>query len=322
MKKAAIPILLNPSAGAGRAGRLRRRLEEELHRQGVSFELFVTESEGHLRALTRELGVPLGLIAGAGGDSTFLIMADEIIRAGVPTALAMIGLGSSNDIPAAFGLNTVAIACRTLLDGRPRRIDAGRIAEGETLRGYFIGQANIGLGAVVNRYVTALAERRPRLAARQTLAGFLGIRNALHKRKVPVHLSIKSEAGLIEGSFTAAIFANTRFWATGKTIAPEATPDDGRLDACLIGPCSMKRLARIYAAAKTGRHVLEPEVRTARAKEFTVRIEVPLDIQSDGEIIDFRGARGALRIVTIGAVPSALTIMVPAADDGQKAGRS
>jgi len=312
MNPAPIPIFLNPAAGAGRAARLQEKLEDELRRFGVPYALHVTESEIHLRQLTRQSAVDHRFIAGAGGDSTFMIMAEEILRAGAGTALGLIGLGSSNDVPAAFGLDSIETACRALRDRRRRRIDLGMILRDGIYSTYFLGQANLGLGAAVNRYVTALAARRPRLAAHQALAGFFGIREAYKHGRVPIRLRIDSgPSGVIEDFFTVAVFANTPLWATGKRIAPEARPDDGLLDACLIGPCSMRRLARLYALAATGRHVGEPEVRLLRSPEFAVGSESAFDVQADGEIVPGPGGPGKNALI-IRALPFALEILVPA----------
>jgi diacylglycerol kinase (ATP) len=313
-----ITILLNPAAGAGLTRRMQARLEEELKRLDVAYSLIVTQSEGHLRELTRKLaaaGPADRVLAAAGGDSTFQIIASEILGrktgpAGPPPILGLIGLGSSNDIPAAFGLTDLETACRVLRDGRIRRIDAGVVLKDGETPGYFLGQANVGLGAAVNRFVFDLAGRRPALARRQTLAGVAGIRRAYRLKDVPVRLSIEWEGGRLEGPFTLAVFANTRVWATGRIIAPESEPDDGRLDACLIGPCSMRRLARLYALTKTGAHAGQPEVRMLKAREFTLRTNDRLDVQTDGEIIEGT-PDGAPQTITVRALAGALRVLAP-----------
>ncbi len=313
-----LTILLNPSAGGGLARRTQPRLEEELRRQNVSYSIIVTQSEEHLRELVRKLseaGPADRILAGAGGDSTFQIMASEILAGrtgsgGPSPILGLIGLGSSNDIPAAFGLTGLEEACRTLREGRVRCVDAGQVLRDSRPEGFFLGQANVGLGAAVNRFVGDLAGKRPALARRQTLAGAAGIRRAFRTKDVPLRLSLEWAEGSLEGSFLVAVFANTRVWATGRIIAPEAAPDDGKLDACLIGPCSMRRLARLYALTRTGAHVGQPEVRTARAAEFTLRTDTRTEVQTDGEIIEGIPS-GAPRTIAFRALPRALRILAP-----------
>lgn len=308
-----LPILLNPSAGAGRARRTKEKLEAELGRRGVSYLLTVTESEADLRERTRLLAEKEKAIAGAGGDSTFLIMAEEILKSGRRPALGLVGMGSSNDLAASFGLESLETACRALGEGRPKPVDVGVVEQDRERLGYFLGQANLGLGVAVNRYVAGLAERHPRLAARQFLAGFLGVREAYRKGRIPVKLRVQAgEAGGDEGLFVAAVFANTPHWATGLRIAPEARPDDGALDLCLVAACPFRRLVRVYAAARKGRHLDRPEVRLLRSKRFEVEFDEPALVQTDGEIIDAGRSEGP-RTDAFGVLPSALDILLPPA---------
>jgi diacylglycerol kinase (ATP) len=300
-----LAILLNPMAGGGRAGRSREKLESLLRENALSFDLYITESEERLKALSREMAAEGRTIVGAGGDSTFHLIVNEIMKARGRAPFGMLGLGSSNDITREFGLEPLERAVAALKLGRTKTVDLGCLKQGDNVLRYFFGQANMGLGVEVNRYVDDLARRRSWLARRQTLAGTLGIMRAYRKRRVPLELTIQSEEGTIKGFYIVAIYSNTRYWATGKLIAPQARPDDGRLDACLIEKCSFLRLARINSLAKTGRHGRAPEVRLFQSAEFTVSSAAPFNIQADGEILPFHSASavriqvepGALRLI-------------------------
>lgn len=306
MPRKAPLILFNPSAGMGRALRQKERLEGLLRHAELSPEFVVTESGDHLRTLARREARRGGTVVGAGGDSTFHIIVNEIMSAGGESAFGMIGLGSSNDIARAFGLEPLERAVAAIKAGRTQRVDLGCLKQGARVLCFFLGQANIGLGATVNRYIGRLALRRPWLARRQTLAGLMGIIEAYRKHRIPLVLKVRAGKKEIEGAFLAAVFSNTRYWATGKTIAPRARPDDGRLDACLIGTCSFLRLARINALAVNGLHGRAPEVRLLQAREFDVAAAEPFDIQADGEVfgvtrpggVQFRVKPRALRMIS------------------------
>jgi len=306
-----ISILYNPSAGMGRALRRKLELERLLRHFEVRYDLIMTRSEEHLRELTRDHARTYRTVAGAGGDSTFHIMINEIMKAGTDVNFGLIGVGSSNDIPVEFGVDSFEKACRALKTGRTRRIDLGCVREGQAPLAYFMGQANIGLGAFVNMRVAELAVRRPWLARRQTLAGIMAIRKAFRSKKIPMPLRVNSEAGRTDGDFVAAIFSNIRFWATGKIINPEAVPDDGILNACLIEPCSFLRLARLSSLAGKGRHLEAKEVRTLRAAGFEIASEKPFEIQSDGEIMKASDGRSAFKHITLSVVPRALNLVCP-----------
>ena len=305
----ALSVLFNPSAGQGRARGLRDRVESRLRENGVPFDLFVTGSEEELKSLAREHGRKYRTVAGAGGDSTFHIVANELLASGATARLGMIGVGSSNDILREFGLDSLDRACAALRAGRSRRIDVGRIVRGnETLR-YFLGQANVGLGAMVNTYIAGLFRRRPRLARRQTFAGILGTLEAYRSGRLPLELEVEGGGGAARGRFVLAVFGNTRFWATGKEIVPDAKPDDGFLDVCLIDACPFVRLVRIAFLAARGTHGRAKEVSFLKSRGFDVSGSVPFEIQTDGEILG-----GAIRPelfdkIRFDVLPAALDIV-------------
>ena len=280
-----IAVLINPSAGRGRAVREIGGLTGFLRKYGIDHDSVVTGSEEELRAVTREFSKKYGIMAGAGGDSTFHIMANEILNVGGESSLGMIPLGSSNDIAKEFGVETVEKACRALKKGESRGIDVGCIVEGDKILRYFLGQANIGLGALVNQYVERLVARSPHLGSRQTPAGILGIRNSFRSGKLPLLLKVSSDKDGLEGEFLLAVFSNIRYWATGRMICPEAVVDDGRLDACLIGKSSFLRLVRLAGMVKEGRHRGAKEVHALQSPCFEVSSETPFEIQTDGEIL-------------------------------------
>lgn len=304
-----IGILFNPSADKGKALKKKGRLERLLGKWQVPFDLIVTASEEDLKARTRECAGRYRSLAGAGGDSTFQIMVDEIFRSGAEVNFGLIALGSSNDVAREFDLLPLERACRALKSGMTRPIDLGSVENSGKILKYFIGQANIGLGARVNMYVQKIAEKRPRLARFQSLAGTAGIIRSYRQKEIPVHLTIQADGQTREGLYVVANFSNIRFWATGRMLSPSARPDDGRLDGCLIGECSFPRLARLASLARRGRHTGAPEVEFLRAPAFEISSEKEFEVQVDGEIVGGVGTPLLFRDIIIRTVPNAIRLI-------------
>jgi len=303
-------VLFNPSSNQGRAAKKKTDLEDALRRAGLKFTFVVTQSLGHLRRVARDAGRSYSLIVGAGGDSTYSLIAAEILAGRVGATLGMIPMGSSNDVPREFGLDKMEKAILALKEGRTRRIDVGVVRTGGTPIGCFLGQANVGLGAVVNRRVARMAERRWKTARLQWAAGFVAIRAAYWSGEVPLRLEIESGGKTTAGRFLAAVFSNIRYWATGRLFAPEARTDDGVLDLCLIKPCPFIRLAEIYRLAGKGRHGRFRQVEFQKSANFRLRSEFPLEIQADGEILGTPDGRAKFTELEIGIAPKALNIIV------------
>jgi diacylglycerol kinase (ATP) len=304
-----IIILFNPSAGKGTAQKKKSRLERLLRGSDIRYDLIVTQDEEHLRRLTRECAGRSRVLAGAGGDSTFQIMAEELTRAGATVDMGLIPLGSSNDISREFDIWSLEDACRALKRGKKRTIDLGAVYHQDQPLKYFIGQVNIGLGVQVNRYVERLSEKRPWLASFQVLAGSMGILRAFRTGEVPLSLSVRTEDREWDGRFVVASFNNIRFWASGRILIPSAQPDDRSLDGCLISACSFLRLTRLALLAKKGRHVGAPEVMFLAGPTFRVSSESAFDVQVDGEIIGGYRTPQLFRDIQVRTVPQALRII-------------
>ncbi len=304
-----IGILFNPSAGKGKAQQSKERLEKLLLQHEIDYDLFVTQSEDDLRRLARGKTDRYRIIAGAGGDSTFNIIINETKKKGAEIILGMIGLGSSNDITKEFEIDSLEKACAALKRRKIKSIDLGCLVQENKILAYFLGQANLGLGVLVNKYVEDLGQRKPKMGKIQTLAGALGIIDSYSSKKIPIPLTVESEKGRVEGRFVVALFNNMRYWATGKRVTPRALVDDGRLDCCLIKDCSLARFSRLVFLSTRGKHTKAKEVDTLQSACFEVSSEKAFEIQADGEIIGGAKTPSQFNKILFKIIPQALDII-------------
>ncbi len=304
-----IVILLNPAAGKGKAFRAKSRLERSLRQLGIPFDLYVTQNEKHLRTLTFELAGEYQTLVGAGGDSTFQIMVNEMMKHEKRPSFGLIGLGSSNDVTREFGVDSVEKACLALKRGRLRTIDVGYVWIANQAPVYFLGQVNIGLGVAVNQLLESFSAGGSWFAKRQNLSGFLAVLEAYRKKYVPLHLEVESATESIKADFVAAIFSNIRYWATGRLINPGARVDDGNLDACLIQSCPLHRLARLSRLARKGHHGRSGEVSFLHSPVFKIRATQAFAIQADGEILGGWISPALLTSIQVRILPHALNLI-------------
>jgi diacylglycerol kinase family enzyme len=304
-----IAILFNPSAGKGIALKKKNQLEGLLKKYEIPHDFFITQSEEDLIKLTGEISKEYKYLVGAGGDSTFNIMINEIFRRSADVTFGMIGLGSSNDIVKEFGIDSLNRACLALKRKRTNRIDLGSIEEDNFLLRLFLGQANVGLGVFVSKHADGLASRGSQWAKRQVVAGLSGIYETFRSRKVPLSLKIESEDREIQGRFTLAAFNNIRYWATGRLLCPGAQTDDGKLDGCFIGESSFPRFLRIALNAKNGRHIKAREVEILQSSVFEVSSDLAFEIQTDGEIVRRADSLTKFKSIQFKLLPKALSVI-------------
>ena len=141
-------------------------------------------------------------------------------------------MGSGNALARALGLPIdPAKALGEILDGDVRAIDVGTVAGR-----HFFSTAGVGLDAAVCHLYASRPDRRrgflPYLAL--TLRAYLSY--------VPVETVITLADGVeIRTHPTIATVANTSQFGNGAIIAPEALPDDGVLDLCVIDDTGVLR---------------------------------------------------------------------------------
>jgi len=309
MEKKVIPFILNPAAGGGRGLARLNFLHKQINNLNLSPEIIISRSEAHLAQLTRELAAENEVIVGLGGDSTFHLMANEILQSGEKTALAFIGLGSSNDIPREFGLLNLKNALLAIKKGEKRAVDVAAILVNDQIVRYVLGQVNVGLGATVNQYVASLIFRRPWLRRHQNLSGLLALSQAYKNKETSLPLSVETAKETYTGDFAIALFTNIRYWATGRKIAPKARPDDGLFDLCLIRSCSLRSLLVLALLAQKGRHARHRNVLLSQSNHFKVRSERKFYLQADGEMVKVDDRPLIINQFDLKVIPGALEII-------------
>ncbi len=285
-----IAILFNPGARRGKSSQKITRLEKELHKHGVPFEFLVSLDESDLRRMVPSASRRFSRLAAAGGDSTYTMVAHELLRLGLHRPLGMIPLGSCNDICRELDIATLRRSCQAIRENRQRPMDAVAVSsEGEFLQ-YYLGQTSLGLGVLVNQHVEAQKQRQSPLCHWQTAAGALATWQTLHSDDLPLQLTIRDEKGSLRGAFSLAVFSNTRYYASGRLALPAARCDDGRLDGLFLRHGSFHSLFTINLQAARGRHTHRREVSLRQSRFFEVHAERPFAVQIDGELLRTAGS--------------------------------
>lgn len=266
-------VILNPAADRGRAGRREAEIRAALVGAGLSFDLRRTESPGHASQLARqaaEAGIPL--VVAAGGDGTV----NEVVQAlvGSETALGVLPIGSGNDFARACGIpQDLTEAARRLSGAATRALDVGRVGNR-----YFINSLGMGIDGQI-----AWDYRRMRFLKGEV--GYLIATVLEVVRFRSVRMELAADGWRFSARLLATSVMNGPYAGGGFYLAPQARPDDGRLDVVAIG--NYPRLVRFYVLPKTrdGSYLNLRRVRLQHAKRLTIKAERPLPVHMDGELL-------------------------------------
>ncbi len=83
-------------------------------------------------------------------------------------------------------------------------------------------------------------------------------------------------------------FMNTKYEGGGFQMCPDALPDDGFLDVCLVEKVPKLKFLRVLPSAFSGRHTSIEEVHIYRCREAHIKTPRPLAVHADGESFHFR----------------------------------
>ena len=214
-----------------------------------------------------------------GGDGTLNAAADALVAAGLP--LGILPLGTANDLARTLGLPLdLAAACAVIGQGHLRRIDLGRV-NGKL----FFNVASIGLGVNVAHRLTGEIKRRWGV-----LGYAIGVRDAWRAtRAFRARVTCGGRTTSLRSIHLAV--ANGRHYGGGMTATPDASIDDGQLDLWSLRPMSPLRLLTLLPALRRGEHGKAPEVDVMHGEAIEVETDVPMSINTDGEVTTRTPAR-------------------------------
>lgn len=283
-------IVVNPTAGRGRALRVWRRLEGLIKGRGLNFELFFTERPGHAIELGRQAAEnQIEQLVAVGGDGTL----HELVNGLGPSGqrLAIIPAGTGNDLARTLRIpQQPEAALDILLAKKERTIDLGMV-NGH----YFTNIAGIGFDAEVAYQVNT-----GRHYLNGTITYLVAVLTQLWSYRCrPAEILLDGEK--IERRIFLVAVGNAKYYGGGMQMVPTAEPDDGALDVVLGWDFGRLETLRALTLVFSGRHTGLKKILVKRAREVEVRSTDPLNIHADGEFIGttparFQVARRALRI--------------------------
>ena len=274
---ARIAVIINPiSGGGGRIELARARAEQAVAavtKQGAKAEVSLTERPGHAPELASAAQARGATVVIAwGGDGTVNEVGSVLVDSRV--ALGIVPAGSGNGLARELGIPRDPERALAIALGRgERRIDVGEL-DGRV----FFNVAGVGFDARVARRFAA------RSRARRGLSRYVVDALREFNASEPEEYDLSLNGGRAERVRVLLVaIANTRQYGSGALIAPQALPDDGRLDVVTIGDRSMMQALVQLPRLFTGSITKARGVTCHRASRLTVSAEGPLACHVDGE---------------------------------------
>src|SRR5438067_11523460 len=226
-----ILFIVNPSSGAGKAGREWAAVETWLPTSGLPYEVaFTTRPLEATEIAQKAVRESRPVVVAVGGDGTLNEVVNGFFRNGAPiptsSKLAMIPLGTGGDFRRPLRIpSDPRQAIHGLRSGAARRLDACRVprqtSDGATAVRHFINIDDAGLGGDV---VYQVKRGSKRLGALTYKVGS-GLALLTYKNK-PMTMVIDGSTHELAKA-QQVVVANCQFFGGGMQMAPSASPTDG-----------------------------------------------------------------------------------------------
>jgi diacylglycerol kinase (ATP) len=271
-------VIVNPTAGGGRAGRLIPWVRERLAARPDA-ELCVTRRRGDAEAWAGDAArAGRDRVVAVGGDGTVQEVINGLLAVGRSAQLGVVPVGTGNDLARSLGLPAEAGSAWRIAVGRATRpTDVALAQNGAGSARWFASAGGIGFDAQV---AAAMAGRRGWLAGR---AGYLVTTLVELRRFNNCRLRLLLDGAELERDVLFVAIANGAYYGGGMRIAPDARPDDGLLEVCVVGDISRLTALRELPNLYRGTHVRNPSVSMHRAARIEVEGSGSTRVHLDGE---------------------------------------
>ena len=265
-------LVLNPSAGKGRAAGLREVVSRFLEGRGVRPVWHLTEGPGHAGGIVGGLPGEVSVVA-VGGDGTVHEVAEACV--GTRRVMGILPAGSGNDYVKALGVGTnLRRALEILVGGKVHVVDTAEVNGIPFNNGLGIGfDAEVAAGVALapaylggtGRYLWSVGRLLKDFRchqARLTLDG-----RVIEARTILVAVAL--------GTTYGSLFR----------LTPDAVLDDGLFDVIWSEEVNRAEVLRLIPAALRGTLARRRKVHTARAREVEVVLQDEIPAHVDGEML-------------------------------------
>ena len=287
-----IKFIINPIAGFRRDKSFIEALIQQRCKD-LDFVIVHTTGPGEATRLAQEAATQgYHAVVAIGGDGTVNETASGLVGTG--TALGIIPRGSGNGLARSLDIPLQpAEALEVVCSGKVHRIDAGRAAHR-----YFFVVTGVGFDANVGHKFNTATWRGP------IPYFYIAAREFASYQPEPLRLRLENET--IEMTPFLVTIANTEQYGNGAIIAPQARPDDGVLEVCVVQPMNFAEFVMNAPKLFNGKADTIPMITYYHSKIATIEKTGPILFHVDGEAQMSDGA------LNVSVLPLALKVIVPA----------
>ena len=278
-----VKIIVNPSAGQGRAWKTAHQLHDVVSKYTLA-DWVGTVYPGHATELARQAGEEgFDLVIAVGGDGTVHEVVNGLMKTPKDRrpALGVVPYGTGNDFAYAVGMDPrPEIAVDQIFSGAPFPVDIGLLEDDTGKREYWDNAVGIGFDTIVT-----LRTRNFRFL-KGFFVFFAAVIQTILLDNVAPLFTVRSDREEYRKAFLLFVISNGPREGGGFLVSPPAKPDDGTFHYAAIVNVSRLRMFRLLPEVIKGAHERFPDVTIGSfEREIELSSDRPMYIHADGEIM-------------------------------------
>jgi diacylglycerol kinase (ATP) len=301
-----IRMIYNPQADRGRSYQMAGDLHQ-LSSEWGGADWVGTVYPGHATELALAAAqAGYTTVVALGGDGTVHEIVNGLMQVDPSRRprLGVVPIGSGNDFAGGVGVlrNPSAALQRVFHSGETKAIDVGKVMDGSGRTEYWCNVLGIGFDAAINIHSRSV----PILHGFWMYFGATLLTILLRYERPKMELEIDGKK--TTGGFLMLTLGNGTREGGGFRTTPDAQMDDGWLDYLLVDPVSRLRMMRLIPEVMQGTQGRFPEAHLGRFQKISLRADMALPIEADGEM--FAPYAADVREVSVEIMPHALQVIV------------
>jgi YegS/Rv2252/BmrU family lipid kinase len=270
-------IIINPTAGRGISLSKIEYIKNKIEIEGHTANLEITKYEGHAKLLVKEVMSEETIIIVAGGDGTIRECIIGLMQCARKNPIAILPIGTGNDFARTLGIDlNMENALKIILMDRRQKIHFGQSSDDE-----FINVISTGFDAAIVKTRNKLKKiiKGPLSYLISTLLTLV-----VYKAKV---YQIEIDGVKTQGEFFLIAVANGKYYGGGMKVAPHASPNNEKLDICMIKKINKWRLLTLLPTIYSGKHIETPYVDYLSCDKIKISCgQEKILVNIDGELVN------------------------------------
>ena len=267
-------FVLNPNAGSGYTGTLKRFIHREVRYANMDYDIVCKKNMVLAKQIIKENAESYDVVVSVGGDGTNQFVLNALMETN-QRHFGILPAGTGNDFAKTIGIKgSYQRNLRHLLHSEPIPIDIGKADHR-----YYLNTLSMGFDVKVMETYNTLP--RPKLGKASYFYSIF--KNLISYEKETFTLEYLNQR--VKKEYLLFVLANGIFYGGGFPIAPDADPKDGYLDFVGVSGLTNGQALKMMPQLLKGKHLdLKEYVEYQQVKEFVIDFEGERLLNLDGEL--------------------------------------